>query len=109
MSTTGKQLSYIEKDNFLKSTVAFKKWIATAAPRSRFVYHYGLHLYDDMNSQYNKKLAWIYAVEGMVYLFQQRDPIAPQYFFYIAQKASRKIPKLNPNKTKDDVNVREYA
>lgn len=76
----------------------FKDWYRSAKPKDWYTYHYGTSLHENLKIKYVKEQAWDFACEGKVYLFQQRDPADNNYFFFKAQKASRKIPSLIPSR-----------
>lgn len=77
---------------------AFINWYINAKAHDKFVYYHGTSLHETLASTYVKNLAWDYACEGKVYLFATRDLQNKYDWFFIAQKASRVIPSLNPKR-----------
>lgn len=97
-------MAKVELDfNYFKADAEkFKRWYNAAPPKSWYVYHHGQCLTKDLALKLLKDEVWNLACEGRVYLFQQRDKENPGFFFYKAQKASRKIPKLTPMRGSED-------
>lgn len=88
--------SELDYSNLKKEAVKFLDWYISAVPRSWYIYHHGMNLHKDLSLQFVKQEVWNKACEGKVYLFQKRDLENPGLFFYMAQKATKKIPRLNP-------------
>lgn len=66
-------------------------WIVSAKPREFYTYYIGHSLTDSILSLEIKKVSWIAACEGKIYLFRQRiiEPTGKTSLFrYMAQKAS---------------------
>ena len=75
---------------------AFIEWYKTAQPGDKFLYYYGEHLHEDRNSEYVRQVAWDYACDGKVYIFQARDKEQTTYFNFIAVKAQYRLERLIP-------------
>lgn len=86
----------------LPDVQAFKNWYLQAKPGDWYTYHLGEHLHENFTIQYVKKVVWDYACDGKIYIFQKRDPEIPEIFFFKAQKASKRIPKLNPTRIAEE-------
>lgn len=65
-------------------------FVKVAKPNQIYTYYTGLYANDTLLSGELRKLAWDYAIKGIVYLVQSRDGY---YFNYIVIKASS--PPLN--------------
>lgn len=83
-------------DENSKEKNAFISWYIDAKPLDKFIYYAGLHLHETMGAIRVRNEAWKFAVEGKVYLFHMKDNSTKNNWFFIAQKASRRIPHLNP-------------
>lgn len=88
----------VNEDDHKHLEAKFYNWYINAKPLDKFVYYRGIGLSDTLASECVRKAAWQYAWSGRVYLFCTRDPSDQYYWLYIAQKASRVVPKLNPTK-----------
>lgn len=99
MSTVKRIKLPISEDDHRQLEAKFYNWYLSARPLDKFIYYRGISLSDTLAADYVRKAAWQYAWSGRVYLFTMRDPVDSYYWLYIAQKASRVIPRLNPTKS----------
>lgn len=76
----------------------FKNWYATANAGSKHIYHHGYDLHETLEVENVRVAVWELAYKGYVYLMQKRDDLEKGKFYYIAQKASRRMPRLIPAK-----------
>lgn len=76
----------------------FRDWYKRAAPGEWYTYHYGEHLHESMSLTFLKRTVWDFACEGKIYIFQTRHKESPEFFFFQAQKASMRMPHLNPSR-----------
>ena len=70
----------------------FVKWFADAEPGSTYTYTSGLSFYEPKASV--KKLAWEYAINGKVYIYQKK--VTDEIYAYIAFKPRIGLRKLVP-------------
>lgn len=88
-----------EIPEFYKERVdKFEKWYKNAKPGDWYTYHVGVTLTEGMSNYYIKKVTWNYACDGKIYLFLRRSMYDKSKLDFLAQKASKVIPKLNPLK-----------
>lgn len=76
----------------------FIGWFTKAKAGEWFTYHYGRDLYENLATKKVKETTWDHACDGKIYLFLKRDTDNPKMFLFLAQKASRKFPHLNPKR-----------
>lgn len=80
----------------------FKNWYKNAQSGDWYIYYYGETLHENYQSKHLKDTVWSYACDGKIYIFQRRNIDDLRNFFFLAQKASRRYPHLNPRKTAEE-------